>query len=95
METAEEILSGNDYFTCERFQCTMRRAVCLGRQAPKLVQGGGFNVWTGGLLACRDCDQGREISGRPKSQSAKRRAHGAWRIDALRFALCAMRSGGT
>jgi len=62
---AEEILNSDGYFRCERFQCALRKAVCVARQKQGVKQ-----LWVAGkapmlrpeFLECQNCDQGRQIA---------------------------------
>lgn len=47
-----------EYFTCERFKCFMRKAVCLNRQCSQIPAAGG---WAYKHLECVNCPQGKEI----------------------------------
>lgn len=55
---AESKIDGEDYFTCERFRCTMKKAVCLNRQHSQVQTGGG---WAFRHLECVNCEQGKKI----------------------------------
>ncbi|MFA5436673.1 MAG: hypothetical protein WC372_11600 [Candidatus Neomarinimicrobiota bacterium] len=55
-QTAENILSGPDYFYCERYRCRMKKTECIRRQTKPTL---GFEVdYTN---VCRDCIQGGSI----------------------------------
>jgi|GEM_PF-2262763 len=57
--TAEEILGGPDYFTCERFRCRMPIETCIARQKTMAWPGYG-GIPSVKYLECVDCAQGRE-----------------------------------
>jgi len=56
--TADELLNGPDYFTCERRHCRMPVATCIKRQKTGVYALGGHHTYI--PLECRDCDQGKD-----------------------------------
>jgi len=65
-QLVNEILSGPDYFTCERTHTRMKKEICIKRQSKIRIPGGSWKY--GEIPAeCRDCPQGKKIKelGRP------------------------------
>ena len=69
----EEVLSGPDYFRCEKTHTRMKKEECIRRQGGVKRRLGHGATWQDIPVECVDCEQGEKIRGQRTEGRQRRR----------------------